>query len=369
MKILDRYVLVEWFKAFIATICVTLGILILHDMYNNLSDLLEYGAGSQILLYYCLLTPSLVPVILPISLLISVIFVLGNFHKNNEITAMRASGMNVFRITRSLWFAGFLLAGFLFWLNAQLVPYSIEKSRLLLNNLEYSNQRANAKGDEIIGEISNICFSNKVDGRLWFISKYSQASNQAFGVEVHIFDKAGSESQKILAKEGVYDEVKSSWFFADGQKIELDGKGSAVKSETFKKLVCDDFNENPQIMKLSMSRARDLSLNELKALIEASGGADSEAMRPYAVKLSSIWASPFACVIVVAIAIPFSIAGVRTNPMVGVSKTAGLFFGYYILDSIFSSFGGSGLLPITLAAWIPNVLMLIFALSLYRKYI
>lgn len=48
---------------------------------------------------------------------------------------------------------------------------------------------------------------------------------------------------------------------------------------------------------------------------------------------------PFACIIVVAIAIPFSVAGVRTNPMVGVSKTVGLFFVYFVLDSALGAVG------------------------------
>ena len=81
----------------------------------------------------------------------------------------------------------------------------------------------------------------------------------------------------------------------------------------------------------------------------------------------SLWVSPLACIIVIAIAIPFSISGVRTNPMVGVSKTAGLFFSYYILDSLFTAMGSSGLIPILLAAVVPNLLMLVFALTLYRK--
>ena len=173
----------------------------------------------------------------------------------------------------------------------------------------------------------------------------------------------------ILAKEGVFDDGKIWWFFTDGQVINFDENGAALKSEYFKRRDFDNFRDDPEVMRLAMSRAKDLSLYELRRLISASGGGDSEIMRPYAVKLAGVWASPFACVIVVAIAIPFSIAGVRTNPMVGVSKTAGLFFGYYILDSVFSSMGTTGVLPITLAAWIPNIFMLAFALSLYRKHV
>ena len=369
MRIVDRYVFFEWLKVFAATVGVTLGILILNDMYNELDDLIGFKATTlRICYYYWLLIPSFVPVVLPISLLISVVFILGNFHKNNEIVAMRAAGMNVWQITRSLWIAGVLLSGFLFWMNASVVPISKEDAATLYNNLKFENERSTGKNGALVGRISLLCFKNENDGRLWFINKFSQASKQAYGVEIHITDKQGRETSKIIADEGVFDDVDMCWFFAKGQQIFLDPETSSpISAEPFEKKYYREFKEDPQIMKLSMSRPKDLSLFELQKLLAASGDSRSENMRPYAEQLMSLWVSPFACIIVVAIAIPFSISGVRTNPMVGVTKTAGLFFSYYILDSLFSAMGASGYLPAAIAAVLPNLLMLLFALSMYRK--
>ncbi|MBR6388924.1 MAG: LptF/LptG family permease [Opitutales bacterium] len=369
MRIVDRYIFVEWLKVFAATVGVTLGILILNDMYNELDDLLGFKASAaRICYYYWLLLPSFIPVVLPISLLISVVFILGNFHKNNEIVAMRAAGMNVWQITRSLWIAGLLLSGFLFWINASVVPVSKENAATLYNNLKFESERKSASNGDLVGKISLLCFKNENDGRLWFINKFSQASKKAYGVEINLTDKEGREVSKILAKEGVFDDLDMCWFFTNGQQIFYDPETSrSINAEVFDKKYYPDFKEDPQIMKLSMSRPKDLSLFELQKLIAASGDDDSQNMRPYTEQLISLWVSPFACIIVVAIAIPFSISGVRTNPMVGVSKTAGLFFSYYLIDSLFSAMGSSGILPITLAAVVPNVAMLVLALSMYRK--
>ena len=76
-----------------------------------------------------------------------------------------------------------------------------------------------------------------------------------------------------------------------------------------------------------------------------------------------------ACIIVIAIGIPFSVAGVRTNPMVGVSKTFGLFFLYFVVDSVLTTLGGRGVISPLTAVVIPNALMLLFAFSLYRKVV
>lgn len=369
MSIIDRYVLAEWAKVFIAAIAVTLGILILHNMYDDLGEMLNLGASVwTILHYYWLYMPIFVPVVLPISLLISVIFVLGNFHKNSEITAMRASGMSVFRITRALWFMGLVLSLFLFWINSHLVPTSMEKSKQLFADMRASSQNLSAAARANLDGISLLCFNNRVDSRMWFINHYNSANGEASGVEIHNIAPNGYESSKILARLGKFDELQKCWVFTDGQEVSFDeNTGRQTSASVFDTRTYTNYRENPEIMKLSMSRAKDLSLFELQKLLKASGDSSSEAMRPYAVMLASKWASPFACLIVVAIAIPFSIAGVRTNPMVGVSKTAGLFFAYYVLDSIFGALGSNGTLPITLAAWIPNVGMMLFALSLYRK--
>jgi lipopolysaccharide export system permease protein len=61
--------------------------------------------------------------------------------------------------------------------------------------------------------------------------------------------------------------------------------------------------------------------------------------------------------IVIAIAIPFSITGVRVNPAVGVSKSIGLFALYYALNSVAQLMANRQVLDPALAAWLPNVAM------------
>ena len=65
---------------------LTLGLLLMEDMYDDLPDLLAYGANfMDVAWYYLVLLPSFLPIVLPLALLISVLFSLGNLHRNNEI--------------------------------------------------------------------------------------------------------------------------------------------------------------------------------------------------------------------------------------------------------------------------------------------
>lgn len=168
----------------------------------------------------------------------------------------------------------------------------------------------------------------------------------------------------------MFDDVENCWFFTDGIETTYDpATGKAVKTVSFGKKYYRDFKENPNFMALTMRRPEDLSLFEAATLIDTIGDRTAAEAQPYLVRWYSVWASAFACVIVVAIAIPFSVAGVRTNPMVGVSKTVGLFFLYFVVDSVFGALGGRGYVAPFWAAAIPVIGMLAFALSLYRKAI
>jgi lipopolysaccharide export system permease protein len=70
---------------------------------------------------------------------------------------------------------------------------------------------------------------------------------------------------------------------------------------------------------------------------------------------------------VVGIAVPFAVAGVRSNPMVGVSKAIGFFAIFYVLISIASIVGERQIIPAILAAWIPNLVMLAMSVRLFTK--
>ncbi len=371
MRILiDKYILFEWIKIFLIAIGVMLGILLMNDMYSTLGKLFESGVGThRILLYYALLSPTLLPIFLPISLLLSFMFVLGSLHRTNEITAMRAAGMNDLRITRSLWLASFVLAGLFLWLNASIIPYCKENSRKIYDNAMIERELKSSSNVARVGLVKPLCFNNRRDGRLWFMNSFSKTTNRGTGVRISILDGNAREVGRVMAREGVYDDVDKCWFFLDGQYMKFDPQtGRLSKPEIFGKRYFKDYKERPQIMILSMSRPQDLSLSENKILLDAFGNdEDYNQALPYMVRQYSIWVSPLICVIVLAIAIPFSMTGVRTNPMVGVSKTIGMFFAYFVLENVMSGLGAKGAISPMAAALTPPALIFVWTAFLYRK--
>ncbi len=369
-KVIDRYILWEWLKVFGIAVIVMLGILLMNDMYSTLGNFFESGIDAfDIMRYYAYLSVTLIPIFLPISLLLSFMFVLGSLHRNNEITAMRAAAMNDLRITRSLWIVSLFITCVFFWLNASIIPICKENSRRIYDIAIIEKKKNSAIEKDFAGIVNLLYFYNNSKKRLWSIERFNFRTNVANGVEVSIYDDNAKELERINAQKAVYDDVDKNWTFYEVRKWILDKKdkrrygrkGGLLAKETFL-----DFNESPEMMKLFMGRPRDMSFHEnnkiLKALEE-----DSDVALPYLVRKYSIWASPLICLVVLAIAIPFSMTGVRTNPMVGVSKTIGMFFGYFVLENIMTGLGGTGVLPPILAASLTPLCILIFTLWLYRK--
>lgn len=368
MFLVDRYILKEWAVAFLLTLCLIIGVLILQNMLDDLPNLLEAQATFPQIVYYFLLSlPAYLPLVLPIIFLVSLLFAVGNLHRNNEIIALRAQGLSLFRISRSLWLVGFLMSIGLFYLTAFLVPQTVERSRTFLDNLDFSAREAVMDSREI-GLIYNMGFDNRRDGRLWFMDRFSERAWLALGVTVHLRDKEGYERRRISASEAYYDDTQNNWVFLNGRELLLDSEtGDPLRILSFERKAFPDFDEDPGLMLALHKRPKELSLHELHRIIKTIPPEDNPAVHAYLVRYFQQLASPFTCLIMVGIAVPFAVSGVRTSPMVGISKSLAFFAGFYLLLSIATMLGERQIIPAWMAAGLPIFAMLFVSDWLFKR--
>jgi lipopolysaccharide export system permease protein len=360
VTVFDRYILREWLKILGLIMCATVGLLLIQALYDNLSELLRIGAPAwDIVSYYVLVLPSYFSIVLPIALLLSLLFVLSKLHRSNEITAMRSAGLNVFSATRSLWFASVLFCGVSLLLNARIVPWSVETSRLLKDELKYRAEEKKAPG-VTLGLVTSVTFDNRRIGRLWYMNRYSRYTKIAYGVTVSAVDQNRRELTRLMAREGVFDPVKKSWVFTDGREMWFDVEsGELVRTVVFARKAVPQFDEDPTLMVLiDRSKPGELSLFELRRIVNYFEAEVNPKMMRYAVRYYGVLADTLAPLIILGIAIPFSLAGVRVSPTVGVSKSIGLFFAYYLLNTLATNLGGNGFMDPLWAAWLPNIVLI-----------
>jgi lipopolysaccharide export system permease protein len=357
LKTLDRHILGEWLKILGLVLVATIGLLLMQEMYDDFRDLLDAGAKTvDILVYYAVLMPSFLTVVLPLALLISLLYSLGQLHRNNEFTAMRAAGLSLFRLTRGIWVVGVLCCGLMWLFNSRVVPWSVEESRRIKDSLEFRHQ-ARTDGIEHAGLVTSVSFDNRSEGRLWYINRYNRFAGRAYGVTVSVLDAQRRETTRYLAREAEYRPTRT-WTFRDGCEVRFDVEtGETVRPSNFVERTFADFHEDPQLMLLIDRNPIDLSFRELKRLIDYLTIEGNPKVTKYAMRYYSLIADTLGCLIVIGIAIPFAVSGVRVSPVVGVSKSIGLFFAYYLLVSLANMIGGRELLTPQIAVWLPNLVM------------
>jgi len=303
--------------------------------------------------------PSYLSVVLPLSMLLSLLFVLSKLHRNNELTAVRAAGLNIFATTRSLWLAGAVFCGVSLLLNAKVVPWSVETARSLRDSFVFQAEAKKAGGDiSMLGLVSSVAFDNQRQNRMWFINRYSRYTQKAYGVTVSELDPKRREKTRITAREGEYDLGRHAWIFHDGRETWLDPElGEIMRTTAFAEKVVPHFDEDPALMLLIDRRPGELSLFELERITNYFSSENNPKVVGYEVRYYGVLFDTIGPLIIIAMAIPFSMSGVRVSPAVGVSKSIGLFVLYYFLTTMATVLGGRGYLEPMWAAVMPNLVM------------
>jgi lipopolysaccharide export system permease protein len=353
----DRHLLREWLQILFLVLLAVCGLLVVQVMFDDFRDLREWGASGAAMGRYLLVTlPGFLANILPMALLISVLYSLGQLHRANEITAMRAAGVGIMRLTAPIWFVGILCCGASWLLNTSLVPWSVAQSRSMKESIQFRHQEKNALSVDRVGAVYSVGFDNTPARRMWFFNRFSRYSGHGYGVSVSELDGQRRELQRLVASEAWYDPAQHGWVFVSGRILTFAPETAEMTgSKYFEKRVETGYREDPALMLLIDRRPTDLSLHELRQLIDYLEAEHSPKVVRYAVRYYSLIADTLGPLIMIAIAIPFAIAGVRVNPAVGVSKSLGLFALYYILSNLAASLATKGLLDASMAAWLPNI--------------
>lgn len=369
MTILDRHVLGAWLKPLGLMLAALLGLLVLVDMQRNLADFVGSGAGLwEVFYYYLVLLPGNVPLVLQISVLLSLLYALGQLHRSNEFTAMRAAGLGLFRCTRAVWVFGALMAAFVWYLNASLIPWAVEEARSTREEMQRAADVRKKGAAPGAGVFTALTFSNDAAGRLWFINSYDDVARRGRGVSLGFFDSARREVRRVLATEAYFDRWRNAWVFIDGRELHFDPQtGEQQPSVPFTHRIEPGIDDDPELMLLLLKDPGDLSLFELeRALTHLRSGGDAR-YRRYAVEHERKQASPFGVLVVMALAVPFAVGGVRVNPAVNMSKSIGLFFLYFLLTRLATLMASFGTLSPLAAAWLPDSAMAVIAVWAFAR--
>src|SRR5688572_4408672 len=99
MRLLDRYLLRELLMPFAYCLGGFLLVWISSDLFDKIGDFQEARLTAlDIAEYYVVKSPELLAIVLPVALLLGLLYALTQHARHNEITAMRAAGVSLWRL-------------------------------------------------------------------------------------------------------------------------------------------------------------------------------------------------------------------------------------------------------------------------------
>ena len=361
MRLLDRYLLRELLVPL--GYCLG-GFLVFWIAFDLFSDL---GAFQQEKLkpleigeYYLVLLPKLLQdIIAPAALLLALLYALTNHARHHELTAMRAAGVSLWRLSVPYLGVGLFSSVVLFLLNERWVPNSVELAEQI--------RKRHASSSPVDRQWQqDLKFHNDRDGRFWHIRAYNLETGEMLDPYVEWRLPDGSRRQ-LLAERGVW--TNGDWtFLGNVRQFVLKAVTDTVPEMLPPtNLVTEvQFAETPEqirseikVSQLSSIRAAkkvQLSIAEILNYkrLHSYLGPKTRAMLD--TQLQARLAAPWTCVVVVLIALPFGAPSGRRNVFVGVAASIFICFAYFVLQKFGMALGTGGHLPALIAAWLPNAL-------------
>jgi len=137
MKILDRYILVSYLKTFLSVFTILMFIFILQSIWLYISELAGRGLDLMMVLKFLwFVMPRLIPLVLPLTILVSSLMVFGSLSENYEFAAMKSTGISLQRAMRSLTFFILFLSVLVFFFANSIIPLAEYKWLNLRRNIQ-----------------------------------------------------------------------------------------------------------------------------------------------------------------------------------------------------------------------------------------
>ncbi len=325
MKILVRHLFMNLLMPLLYLLVAFTLLFIIADLMDNSTELLRVKASPWLLLhYYSLKLPSLVIFIVPICLLLATLYSLSMLTRHNEIVAMRASGVSIYRIVRP-----YILMGFIcFVLTAIVNEYTGPKFSYRANQLLKS--QTDATEDVYYQQIA---LENPAVGHSWYIERFDTRPPKYVmeGIILRKIRPDGSDEWKITARKGQW--LDHRWWFTDGAIQHYDVNNNLTgMAEPFQTREMRNLPETPENFLGEAKNESYWSSIELWSYMHSHQYLPEDVLNRKEVDFHHKLTMPFICVIATIIGIPVGAHTGRKGALAGIMLAIGSFFGFYALQ-------------------------------------
>lgn len=183
MKRLHSFVIKSYIGPFIITFFITIFLLLMQFLWKYIDDLVGKGLAIGIiseLMFYASIT--LIPMALPLAILLSSIMTFGNLGEHNELMALKASGISLFRIMLPTIVITFFISIAAFFFSNNVMPYANLKMGSLLYDVRHQSPEVSIKegifNNSLEGYSIKISHKNKKTGMLYNLMIYNHTEGE-----------------------------------------------------------------------------------------------------------------------------------------------------------------------------------------------
>ena len=358
MRLLDRYVIRNFLQVYFYCIAGFISIWLIFDVSDNISTFIDQHVPlSLVARYYGTQIPQVFIILLPVSLLLSLLFALGRMSRANEIVSMLTAGVSLPRVLLPLIGMGLLTVVATMALNYSLAPHAELARKAFLSEAQ------SRPGRYVQGQI----FRNRTDLRTWFIQNFLPRTNTFNNVQVLEQDINDNIVTNYIAARAFFRPETKTWELENAKVVHYDHSGNIVEEHIYPSLKIEHWSETPFRLDSANERAEFLSLPELREYLRFNADFPHTLLAPFRTHLQYRLALPWTCLVVVCIAAPLGIGYSRRGVLSSVAAAVILVFSMNFLVHLFLALGEGDRVPAWIAAWTPNIVFA--AIGLYLLYL
>ncbi len=366
MRLLDRYVLRNFFEPFLLCFFGFISIWLVFDLRDNISEFIEYHVHlKQIVRFYLSQLPAIALLSIPIGLLLALLFSLSKMSRHNEIISMLTAGRSVFRVLVPLMIVGVLASALCFVLNVEWAPHAEAIKKEMFQQITKGEKRAE---DRLSAD--GYVFRDRQNNRTWFVRKLRPGSPDLGGVHITQQDANGDVLKKWYARAAHFNARDHTWTLLRGISVELNKEGDIINTDDFSTeyrvmdVAKDGWTETPWRIASGQYEAQNLSIAELNDYLKYNGDFPETQLAPFRTNLADRFALPLSCLVVIFIASPLGIVFSRRGVLASVASSMVLFFSMIMLRHFLLALGKGSHIDPNVAAWAVDVVFFVVGLIL-----
>ncbi|MFI5057632.1 MAG: LPS export ABC transporter permease LptF [Candidatus Acidiferrales bacterium] len=356
--LIDLYLLRRFFYYFALLMAIFIFLFETFTFFELLDDIARHRVPFLTVVdYFRYLTPYLLYNLAPLGALVAVLVTLGVMSKNNEVVALKASGISLYRLAVPLLFAGLTLAATMLVLDDTYLPYANQRQDALRNQIKGRPPQTYTHPQRwIFGENSKI----------YNYDFFDPAQNLFGGLSVVELDPTTFQvRRRIFAARARWSESQKLWVLESGWVRDF-SDGTIERYERFSATALPELKEPPSYFNREIRQAFQLSWRELRRYIndlQRAGFDVSNLTVQWHVKI----AFPLIAPISMLLAIPFAFLVGTRGAIGGVAIGLTIGIAYWTLARLLDAMGGVGQLPPFLAGWSPDMIFFFLGLYFYLK--